>query len=291
MMVYMQRRKLIGNLFLITGLLLILAAGLSFGWSQLQGALLRSRLSNLPPERPVHAVIDNQPSPTAPAASMPMTSTVTPEPTSTTLPPSVSASSTVTGTDAQLYRHIRVGGEPIEIAVSTPTPPAQPVRIVIPDLNLDVAVTDMTWKTTTAPNGNTQSEWQIPEYSAGHAIDSAKLGEPGNMVISGHNNIFGRVFMAISEAWGGPVERVDKATERSNLLNGRLIEVYSPDGRRYDYVISEFLRVQDSGVPLSQRIANGQYIEPGGDTRLTLTTCWPPWSNTHRLILIAKPAS
>jgi hypothetical protein len=111
------------------------------------------------------------------------------------------------------------------------------------------------------------------------------------VVISGHNNIYGRVFMAISQAWGGKTQVVDKATERSHLLDGRLIELVAADGRRVNYVITDFLRVHDSGVPLSQRLANAEYIQPTGDTRLTITTCWPPWSNTYRLILIAKPSN
>jgi hypothetical protein len=161
---------------------------------------------------------------------------------------------------------------------------------VIPDLNIDVAVAEMPWKVVRTATGP-QSEWEIPQYSAGHAVNSPLLGQPGNMVISGHNNIFGRVFLPISRAWGGQVDVVDPVTERSHLLDGRVIQVYGADGRRIDYVISEFLRVQDSGVPLSQRIANAQYIQPSGDTRLTITTCWPPWSNTYRLIVIAQPAN
>ena len=97
--------------------------------------------------------------------------------------------------------------------------------------------------------------------------------------------------MAISQAWGGKTEVVDKATQRSHLLDGRLIEVDAADGRRFNYVITDFIRVHDSGVPLSQRLANGEYIQATDDTRLTITTCWPPWSNTYRLIVIAKPSN
>ena len=39
------------------------------------------------------------------------------------------------------------------------------------------------------------------------------------------------------------------------------------------------------------RRANAQWIAPTDDERLTLVTCWPYISNTHRLIIVAKPVS
>jgi sortase (surface protein transpeptidase) len=316
MTVNAQWRRLLGNLFLVVGLLLILGAILSMAWPQIQGDMLRARLRSLPPDRAPSAMIDATASPTALAGNPILP--VTPSPTPTMTPnPTPTATGTAETTDHRLYRGIQFS--PVATAAPTPTatatqapsptasptlsptttltpsptpiPPVEPVRIVIPDLGINVKVTKMTWQSVPAPGGGTQTEWQIPKYSAGHAVDSALLGQPGNMVISGHNNIYGRVFMAISEAWGGQVDKVDKVTERSHLLDGRLVEIYGADGRRVDYQVTDFLRVQDSGVPLSQRLANGQYIAPGGDTRVTITTCWPPWSNTHRLILIAKPVN
>ena len=37
------------------------------------------------------------------------------------------------------------------------------------------------------------------------------------------------------------------------------------------------------------REENGRWIQPSDDERLTLVTCWPADSNTHRLILVAVP--
>ena len=39
------------------------------------------------------------------------------------------------------------------------------------------------------------------------------------------------------------------------------------------------------------RLANARWIQPSEDERLTLITCWPYESNTHRLIIVALPAS
>ena len=62
-----------------------------------------------------------------------------------------------------------------------------------------------------------------------------------------------------------------------------------PVEERYDYVITEFYRLKDTGVSLAQRVANARYMLPTADTRLTLITCWPPTNNTHRLVVIAVP--
>ena len=194
-----------------------------------------------------------------------------------------------------------VPSTPLRAATASPTPvpaqrpaaslapPTKPVRLVIPDLNIDVAVTDMTWAVVDTASGP-QSEWQIPEYSAGHTVNTALLGEQGNVVISGHNNIYGQVFMGISQAWPlGGYEKVDVYTDKSDILVGHDIQVYGADGRRFDYVVTAFYRVLDSGIPLGQRLANAKFMDPTNDAQLTLTTCWPPWSNTHRLIVVAQP--
>jgi len=175
----------------------------------------------------------------------------------------------------------------------TPATPVTslPVRIAIPDLGIDVPVVEMGWKVVETAEGP-RSEWdlEVIKDAAGHHIDSAPLGSAGNLVISGHNNIYGRVFLPISLAWGGTVTRLDEVTERSDALDGRLIYLYDAAGRQFVYRVTEFYRLKDTGVPLAQRVANARFMRPTADTRLTLVTCWPPWSNTHRLIVVARPA-
>jgi sortase A len=41
---------------------------------------------------------------------------------------------------------------------------------------------------------------------------------------------------------------------------------------------------------VDQRLANALWIMPSKDERLTLITCYPYDSNTHRLIIVARPA-
>jgi sortase A len=166
----------------------------------------------------------------------------------------------------------------------------EPARLVIPDLKIDTKVVPMGWQVVKTASGE-RSDWVIPKNEAGHHIDSAQLGVAGNLVISGHNNIYGRVFMPISLAWDDDTRvKVDAFTDRSDILNGRRIALYDAVGQEYDYVITEFYRLKDTGVSVAQREVNARFIQPTDDTRLTIVTCWPPTNNTHRLIVVAVPA-
>ncbi len=155
---------------------------------------------------------------------------------------------------------------------------------------LDAKTVEMGWEVVNTAAGP-QSEWVIPANAAGHHINSTALNQSGNLVLSGHNNIEGKVFEAISLAWDDKNKaRVDDFTDRSEVLNGRTIQLYDSAGNPFEYTVTDFFRMKDSGVSLAQRIQNARFMEPTDDSRLTLVTCWPPWSNTHRLVVIAKPS-
>jgi LPXTG-site transpeptidase (sortase) family protein len=42
-------------------------------------------------------------------------------------------------------------------------------------------------------------------------------------------------------------------------------------------------------MPLDVRIQNNDYILPKEDERLTLVSCWPYETNSHRVIIVARP--
>jgi len=160
---------------------------------------------------------------------------------------------------------------------ATPTPSPTPggsrlARIVAPAINLDVPVVPVGW-TLVEKQGQIQSVWDTASYAAGHHINSALPGQGGNIVLSGHNNIEGEVFRYVVDLEVG--DRVSLVTE---------------DGRRFVYRVVEKNILPETGASAEQRAANAQYIEPNYDEeRLTLVTCWPYWSNTHRVIVIATP--
>jgi len=297
----LNRRRL-GTVLLLVGLLLLVVGGVYMVRSQAQGAALRAELAaNAPPAADASAT-------PRPVAAVTLTATRVAPATATRSEPTAMlasateerATSTATTTASPYSPPVATetaSPSPTEPAVEAAAPAAAPapaerqvpVRLVIPDLKIDTAVVPMGWRVVETQSGPV-SEWVIPQNEAGHHINSAALGEPGNLVVSGHNNIYGEVFKPISLAWDNDTRvKVDDFTDRSDLLNGRTIELYDETGVRYEYVVREFYRLKDTGVSYAQRIANGSYILPTEDTRLTLVTCWPPTNNTHRLILIAEP--
>ncbi len=270
-------RRTIGNALIVIGAVLLVAIGGYYGWTRYQGQQLRANLRSTP--APGAAVTTSasptiMPSPTAPLSLTP----VPPTATATELPQSPAV------TPAQ----------PTNTATAPPAPVSAglPVRIVIPDLEIAAPVVEMGWQVVETANGP-QSEWDMDALkgAVGHHINSAPLGVPGNIVISGHNNIYGREFEPISLAWDDDNRtRVDDLTDSSDILNGRTIQLFDAAGQQFDYTIRAFYRLHDTGVSLAQRIENARFMQPTTDPRLTLVTCWPPWGNTHRLIVVARRA-
>lgn len=91
------------------------------------------------------------------------------------------------------------------------------------------------------------------------------------VVLAGHNNINGEVFRDLV-----------------NVEIGDKVIAYAGD-KKFEYEITFKTIVKEKGEPLEVRQRNAQWIAPTNDERLTLVTCWPYTSNTHRLIVVAKP--
>ncbi len=165
---------------------------------------------------------------------------------------------------------------PSPTATPTPTavPPAAepPTRVVAPAIDLDTKVVPMSWDLVDH-NGTMVSEWVVPENAAGWHVNSALPGHVGNVVLSGHHNIEGKVFRYVVD-----------------LEPGDEIGLYVGD-TKYEYTVSEKYILKEAGMPLKVRRKNAQWIMPTSDERLTLVTCWPyEWpGNTHRVIVVARP--
>lgn len=156
-----------------------------------------------------------------------------------------------------------------------PTPPAQgePDRLVIPAIDLDTAIVDVGWEVVERGAQRT-TEWQTADNAAGRHINSARPGEMGNVVLSGHHNTKGEVFRRISD---------------QELALGDMVYLYDDQGRRFDYQVTEITEpLLEVGASEAQRLANAGYIQPTSDARVTLVTCWPYWTNTHRIIVVAE---
>lgn len=159
-------------------------------------------------------------------------------------------------------------------ATSLPEPPAraEPNRLVIPVIDLDTPIVDVGWQVVERGSAR-YTEWQTADNAAGRHINSARPGETGNVVLSGHHNTKGEVFRRISE---------------QELAPGDAVYLYDAQGQRFTYRVSEITEpLLEVGASDEQRLANAQYIQPTTDARVTLVTCWPYWTNTHRIVVVA----
>ena len=138
-------------------------------------------------------------------------------------------------------------------------------------IDLNSPVIEMGWALKEDEQGNLFSDWVVPVFSAGWHINSKLPGHGGNTVLSGHHNIGTEVFRNLIYL---------KAGDHITIETGNI---------RYEYTVEEKYLVKEEGVSEEIRRANTRYIEPTTDERLTLVSCWPYESNSHRVIIIARP--
>lgn len=146
---------------------------------------------------------------------------------------------------------------PSVTATATPpgiTAPTNPdagtgvAEISIPKINLDMIVVEGV------------SVDNLKE-GPGHWPGTPLPGEAGNVVISGHRTTYLH-----------PFRNVDQ------LAAGDPIYLTLPDGTRYTYLVT----AEQTVLPTDVAVADNT-----PDNRLTLTTCTPPFSASHRLIVTA----
>jgi LPXTG-site transpeptidase (sortase) family protein len=108
-------------------------------------------------------------------------------------------------------------------------------------------------------------------FAAGWSDLSAPIGAGGNTVFVGHNNVYGQVFKDIG-----------------SLAAGDEIIVTTGNGERR-YYVEQVVTFSESDQTLEQRLSNAHWLQPGQGEQLTLITCWPYSTNTHRLVVVARP--
>jgi sortase A len=120
-------------------------------------------------------------------------------------------------------------------------------RIKIPAIEMDLLLIE----------GTSAAELN---WGAGHIIGSALPGAPGNCSIAGHRNyVFGSYFSRLDEVVVG------------NIIT---LNYQKTD---YQYVVDEIFIVEPDDVSVLKSKA--------GQSTVTLITCTPKGSNTHRLIV------
>jgi len=146
-----------------------------------------------------------------------------------------------------------------------------PDRLKIDSISLDAPILPEHYKEI-FQNDQVFIQWRVPfRRASGWHDTTALLGHPGNTVLNGHHNEYGEVFKDLID-----------------LKEGDLIDVYSGD-TLFVYKVNTILLIPEKYQSMEERIKNASWIMPTTDERLTLVTCWPPESNTHRLIVVALP--
>lgn len=206
----------------------------------------------LPASASATQIADQPAEPTEPAAGTPVTDV-----------PAGDA-----GEDSNLYL---AAVAPTPVATLEALEPEIPTRIVIPNIGLDAPV-ELAASQKVQIAGKVYYQWLSPDkFAAGWHTSSAYLGMKGNTVINGHHNISGKVFQHLVD-----------------LNIGEPIEVYGQH-KLFHYIVVNKMILEERDAPVEQRLENARWLARSEDERLTLITCWPPESNTHRLIIVAIP--
>ncbi len=136
-------------------------------------------------------------------------------------------------------------------AIPVPTPgPRSPTRIVISTINVDWPVVE-------------GDGWEELKQGIGHRVGSVNPGERGNLVLSGHNDVYGE-----------PFRDLDK------LDIGKEVLVYA-GGNAFRYNIKAKRVVAPSDVSV---------LAASRNPVITLITCTPYRVDTMRLVLIGELA-
>ena len=122
-------------------------------------------------------------------------------------------------------------------------------RIVIPKIGVDTGMKEVTINI---------NRWQVADFAAGHHRGTANPGETGNMVVAGHRDIRGSVFLKLPD-----------------LAPGDLIYYYT-DAGRYTYTVT------DTFIVLPNDISVMDYTD---EPTTTLITCTPIALATRRFIV------
>lgn len=224
------------------------------------------------PPQPAETLAPPTPLPTL-LATAPVTSTPAP----TALSPAVSSSGLAWATPSSVPAPVVLPDNSASSGnANAAAPTAQPApattgippdRILIQAIGLDAPVETVGWHIEQGA-----SVWDVPDRrAAGWLKTSAPAGQPGNTVLDGHHNVKGQVFRRLVDL---------KPGDAIDLRTGSAV---------YHYAVTEKHILLDRDQPIAVRIANARWIQPTGDERLTLVTCWPYTNNTHRLIIVARP--
>jgi sortase A len=105
-------------------------------------------------------------------------------------------------------------------------------------------------------------DWETLQRGIGHMVGSGLPGSNQNVVLTGHNDIYGEIFRRLSE-----------------LKIGDLIYVRAGDGKEYTYEVVDSQEVEPTFI---------EVLRPDRGPVVTLITCHPYQVDTHRWVVTAE---
>ncbi len=150
--------------------------------------------------------------------------------------------------EAEIPEHLRPLVRSLA-SLPVPTPgPEQAVRIKIPAINVDAPIVQ-------------GDGWEQLKKGVGQHIGSANPGQPGNLVLTGHNDVYGEVFRYLEK-----------------LQPGDLVLIFTAQ-RQFVYVVTGSQIVEPTQV---------EVMAPTREPTLTLITCHPYLVDNKRYVVFAR---
>ncbi len=133
--------------------------------------------------------------------------------------------------------------------ISIPTAaPDQAVRIQIPAINVDAPIVQ-------------GDGWEQLKKGVGQYVGSTEPGRDGNLVLSGHNDVYGEIFRYLDR-----------------LSPGDQVIVYTQQ-RQFTYVVDRTVLVEPTAV---------EVMAPTSSPTATLISCYPYLVNNQRIVVFAR---
>lgn len=160
---------------------------------------------------------------------------------------------------------------PTPIPTATP-PPLPAIRMFIPAIDLNTSITEI-FPTEILKRSEGTFIWEPPDFAVGHFESSGKPEEGGNIVFIGHNNTQGEVFRDLD-----------------HLTIGDEVILYTVE-KEFHYYVQKIVFVPYLGSEEQGDAALQSYSSPQTAETVTLISCWPYATNSHRIVVIAIPSS
>jgi sortase A len=149
--------------------------------------------------------------------------------------------------DAEIPANLRPLVQSMPAPVIPTQGPSQALRIVVADINVDAPIVQ-------------GDGWEQLKKGVGQHVGSSDPGQPGNLVLSAHNDIFGEIFRRLDE-----------------LEPGDEVQIYTA-AQIYTYLVTGTRLVEPTEVSV---------LAPTPHSSLTLVSCYPYLVDTQRIVVFA----